>query len=166
MNETETPKIWYKQFWPWILIALPLTAVIGSMITINIAFTDADGLVKDDYYKEGLAMNRDIARKKNAENLGIEALATIDASNQTLSIKLNDAGIGVIQELTLSMIHPTRSDNDMTIVLKETAEKVYTGKISQKINPGNWWVRITPPNNTWYIEGRILLPQNQSLTLN
>jgi hypothetical protein len=64
------------------------------------------------------------------------------------------------------MIHPTRSDNDMTIVLKETAEKVYSGKITQKINPGNWWVRITPPNNTWYIEGRILLPQNQSLILN
>jgi hypothetical protein len=165
MSDTDTPKSWYKQFWPWFLIALPLTAVIGSMITINIAFTDADGLVKDDYYKEGLAMNRDIARKQNAENLGIEAQGNIDVSNETVSFLLNDAAIGNVNELSLSMIHPTRADNDMIIALNESTPKTFTGKLSQKINPGYWWVRITPPSNAWYIEGRIRLPQDQTLTL-
>lgn len=165
MSDTDTPKSWYKQFWPWFLIALPLTAVIGSMITINIAFTDADGLVKDDYYKEGLAMNRDIARKQNAKNLGIEAQGNIDVSNETVSFLLNDAAIGNVNELSLSMIHPTRADNDMIIALNESTPKTFTGKLSQKINPGYWWVRITPPSNAWYIEGRIRLPEDQTLTL-
>ena len=166
MSESQTPKIWYKQFWPWFLIALPMTAVIGSLITMNIAFTDADGLVKDDYYKHGKTINRDITRKRNAENLGIEALGTIDVASGLLSFKLNDASIGDVQELTVSMIHPTRSDNDMNIALNLTTENTYSGQLSQKINPGFWWVRITPPSNAWYIEGRIRLPEDQKLTLN
>ena len=45
MNELNP---WYKQFWPWFLMALPATAVIGGIITIVIAMTNPDGLVKDD----------------------------------------------------------------------------------------------------------------------
>ena len=36
---------WYKQFWPWFLISLPLSVVIASIVTINIAITTNDGLV-------------------------------------------------------------------------------------------------------------------------
>ena len=165
MSDPQTPKIWYKQFWPWFLIALPMTAVIGSMITINIAFTDADGLVKDDYYKHGKTINRDISRKRNAENLGIEALGTVDVSAGSVSVQLNDAAIGNVEQLSLSMIHPTRADNDINIPLNLTASKTYSGELSQTINPGYWWVRITPPSNAWYIEGRIRLPEDQKLTL-
>lgn len=165
MSDTHTPKAWYKQFWPWFLIALPMTAVIGSMITINLAITDADGLVKDDYYKHGKTINRDITRKHNAENLGIEAMGTIDVAAGSLSFKLNDAAIGNVRELTASMIHPTRADNDMNIALSLTAEKTYSGQLSKKINPGYWWVRIIPPSNAWYIEGRIRLPEDRNLTL-
>lgn len=35
-------KPWYRQFWPWFLIALPLTSVIGSFVTLWIAVTNAD----------------------------------------------------------------------------------------------------------------------------
>ena len=55
-------KPWYRQFWPWFLMALPGAAVIGGITTVIVATIDRDGLVKDDYYKEGLAINRDLAR--------------------------------------------------------------------------------------------------------
>ncbi len=35
-------KPWYRQFWPWFLIALPLTSVVASFVTLWIAVTDAD----------------------------------------------------------------------------------------------------------------------------
>jgi hypothetical protein len=165
MNNTTYPKAWYKQFWPWFLIALPMTAVIGSMITINIAFTDADGLVKDDYYKEGLAMNRDIARKQNAENLGVMASTEFNHQNGQITVNLNDAAVGNFDELMINLIHPTRSDNDMLLTLKKTADKTFLGKVNQTINPGNWWVRLSPVNDSWYIEGRIYLPKENQLTL-
>ncbi|MGL4901125.1 MAG: FixH family protein, partial [Shewanella sp.] len=41
---------WYKQFWPWFLIILPLCAVIASFATLKIALTNSDALVAEDYY--------------------------------------------------------------------------------------------------------------------
>ena len=63
MNDV-TP--WYKQFWPWFLMALPATAVVGGIITIVIAMTNPDGLVQDDYYKAGLGINRTLEREQQA----------------------------------------------------------------------------------------------------
>ena len=144
MTENNQPKAWYKQFWPWFLIALPASAVIASMITINIAFTDRDGLVKDDYYKAGKAINRDITRKKNAENLGVTANTQFDLQKGDISATLNDASIGNVDKLVVSLIHPTRSDNDMDIILQKSADKIYTGKIEQKINLIEWYTQTIP----------------------
>ena len=43
---------WYKQFWPWFLITLPGIVVIASMITIYIAVTNPDRLVKKDQHED------------------------------------------------------------------------------------------------------------------
>lgn len=166
MNDTSLVEAWYKQFWPWFIIALPLTAVIGSMITMKIAFTDADGLVKDDYYKEGLAMNQDKARKHYAENLGLEAQGRFDVDTGSVTIVLNDAAIGHYDKLNVTMIHPTRSNNDMSIPVKKSDNNSYIGHMPHEPKPGYWWIRLSPEVNNWYIEGRVNLPGTQVLHLN
>jgi len=45
-NTPEPP--WYKQFWPWFIIALPATAVIASFITLYLAISRPDYIVVDD----------------------------------------------------------------------------------------------------------------------
>ena len=47
---------WYRQGWPWFLIALPATAVVAGIATLVIAAKTFDGMVVDDYYKEGQAI--------------------------------------------------------------------------------------------------------------
>ena len=44
----ETPRPWYREPWPWVLIAIPMTAVVASGITIWLALTRPDYLVVDD----------------------------------------------------------------------------------------------------------------------
>jgi len=39
---------WYKQFWPWFIIALPATAVIASFVTLYLAISRPDYIVVDD----------------------------------------------------------------------------------------------------------------------
>ncbi len=39
---------WYKQFWPWFIIALPASVVVASFITLWIAISNPDQLVVDD----------------------------------------------------------------------------------------------------------------------
>jgi hypothetical protein len=35
-------KPWYRQFWPWFLIAIPLAGVLTASITAAYAYRDAD----------------------------------------------------------------------------------------------------------------------------
>ena len=45
-NNPVTP--WYRQFWPWFIIALPASAVVASFITLWIAISNPDQVVVDD----------------------------------------------------------------------------------------------------------------------
>ena len=64
---------WYRQGWPWFLIALPATAVVAGIVTLVIAAKTFDGMVVDDYYKEGRAIVQTIGRVEHARELGLRA---------------------------------------------------------------------------------------------
>jgi len=43
---------WYRQFWPWFIIALPASAVIAGFFTLWLAISHPDHLVvEDDEYR-------------------------------------------------------------------------------------------------------------------
>ena len=44
-NEQEDTKPWYRQFWPWFIIALPASAVVAGLTTLWIAVQTTDSLV-------------------------------------------------------------------------------------------------------------------------
>jgi hypothetical protein len=44
-------KPWFKQFWPWFLIALPGSVVIASMFTITLAVQNAPVIVEKNLGK-------------------------------------------------------------------------------------------------------------------
>lgn len=62
MNDvTQTPAIrpWYKEPWPWILMAGPAVAIVGCAITIYYAMTRfADEPIYDGGVKRGLVVER------------------------------------------------------------------------------------------------------------
>ncbi len=109
---------WYRQFWPWFIIALPLTAVIASIATLIIAAHDPDGLVADDYYKQGLAINQTLDRERRAQTLGLSGLLRVDTSTQRISLTLEGPLDARDQkDMVLRMIHPTRPNLDRTLTL-------------------------------------------------
>ena len=55
MNET-TARPWYRHVWPWLLIVPPAAAVIGGSITLYLAVTRPDALVRKDCVKDGVTM--------------------------------------------------------------------------------------------------------------
>ncbi|MDU0355093.1 FixH family protein [Paraglaciecola aquimarina] len=62
---------WYKQFWPWFLIIVPLTSMILSFTMMHLAFNTDDSMVIDDYYKEGKGINVKLQAIQKAKELGI-----------------------------------------------------------------------------------------------
>src|SRR5690606_1506098 len=71
-NSDTTP--WYRQFWPWFVIALPATAVIAGLTTLTIAIKNADDVVADNWYREGRATNRSLEAEQRARQYGIRAV--------------------------------------------------------------------------------------------
>ena len=41
-------KPWFKQFWPWFLIALPGSVVIASLFTVTLAVQNAPIIIQKD----------------------------------------------------------------------------------------------------------------------
>jgi len=93
---------WYRQFWPWFLILLPASVVVAGLTTLYIANRHADDLVVDEYYKDGLAINRQLEKKQRAEQQGIAASLVFSGSRVSARV----SGPVDAQQLRLFMSHP------------------------------------------------------------
>jgi hypothetical protein len=62
---------WYKQFWPWFIIALPASVVVASFFTLWLAISNPDQLVVDENeyrkLKSELKAQPSVKEKKEVE---------------------------------------------------------------------------------------------------
>ena len=162
MNEVSP---WYKQFWPWFIMAFPASAVIAGIATVFIAISNPDGLVKDDYYKAGLGINKTLEREQQAAALGLSAAATWAPQQQQVSLQLDAHQPVKSERLLLQLVHPTRSGQDMQVPLLHQGSGRYSGLLENTPSMGNWYLFITPEDDSWRINGRARLPEQTSWNL-
>ena len=143
---------WFREFWPWFLMAFPATAVVAGFITLWLAIESADGMVADDYYKQGLAINRTLAREQMAEQLGLTALAHIEAGQ--VDVNLSGKFVAQPPRLTLRITHPTRAGLDQTITLTHDQRGHYLGHI-QLLTQGHWKMLLEDEGKTWRLRGHM-----------
>ena len=137
-SNSSSPPPWYKQFWPWFLISFPAIAVFAGIATIVLAIKSDDGLVKDDYYKAGLAINQVLELKQKAQKLNLNADVNWDKLTQTITLKLTGNISEPPARLTMQLAHATRANHDQTITLFLAPDKKsYTGRLNA-IKSGNW----------------------------
>ena len=149
-NETQI-KPWYKQFWPWFVISLPASAVVAGIITVFIAFDNADSLVVDDYYKAGLAINDQVQLQKNALNYGYAAILKRLPDNR-LFLKFDNA-TPESQYLELKWIHPVDSDKDFSIILNRQKDGSFQNKSINNF-AGRWYLRLSQADD-WLLKSEI-----------
>ncbi len=157
MNDMH-PAPWYRQFWPWFIMALPASAVFAGIATLVIAVKHPDGLVEDDYYKAGLAINQDLARRDRAAARGLQAGVDWHAATHTLRLQLSGEG-PFPGRLHLRLVHPTRAGLDRDVPLLRQPDGTYLGSLAGTPEPGNWHLILAPLDETWRIRGRATLPE-------
>lgn len=55
------PKPWWREPWPWILMAGPFAAIIGCIITIVLATQNfSDQAIEDGGFKRGLVVTKSV----------------------------------------------------------------------------------------------------------
>jgi hypothetical protein len=143
----------------WLVISLPLTAVVGGMITIYLAVSTSDGLVVDDYYKRGKAINLDLARDAAAARYGLTASLVL-YQGDTLRLQLGAGNGRWPDRIRLSLLHPTRAGLDQVVELQHAGGGSYRGRIAPPRN-GRWYVQLEADD--WRLFGALSVPQDGPL---
>ncbi len=155
---------WYRQMWPWVLIALPLASVVASFTTLYIAMQDPDGLVKDDYYDTGVAIQARSERMMTARQMGLAGELVLAPGGGELTFRFEDNVPADVQALTIALRHATRAQYDTDLTLTARGDG-YTGVLQEPLAPGNWNINIDPPDKAWRIRGRGFVSQEPQSTL-
>lgn len=136
---------WYRQLWPWLIVSGPAAVLLAGAVTTWIAFASADGLVAEDYYKQGLAINKVLAREEAAKRLGIAA-----------EVRMSGPSIRVIlkgeapEALFVHLAHATRAGHDQRLRLAPAGNGIYQAAL-EPLPPGRWRIVIEDPRATWRI---------------
>jgi hypothetical protein len=156
---------WHSYPLVWMMIAIPFSAVIMGVVMIWLAVGTEDGLVVDDYYKQGLAINEDISRDKRAAELGLNANIEFDNSTRIIHLKF-DKGIieSYPEKLHLHIQHATREDSDILVVLDHGIGDQYIGHSSEKISDGIWYFELAEAD--WKLNARSYVRTENFIQLN
>lgn len=146
----------------WLLISLPMTAVIASMVTIYLAVSTSDGLVVDDYYKRGKAINVDLARDAAAARHELRADIDLDMRNNHVQLLLQGNIEPLPETLTLSLLHPTQAGYDQLLSLQHAGDGVYSGAIDE-VGRGNWYLQLETVE--WRLSGSMQMPHTGKIVL-
>jgi len=140
---------WYKEPWPWILMSGPAAVIVAGIATVWIAFATSDGLVAEDYYRQGLAINQELRREQAAVDRGIRA--TFERAGDRLRVRLTGAEPDAV---VAQVVHATRAGLDQRIRLLPSGSGVYEGVLAE-LPPGRWQVVIEDPRREWRLSGAL-----------
>ena len=162
---TETIKPWYHHRWPWMLMLGPFMVVVAGAITAYLAVASNDGLVDDDYYKQGLAINQETARDRRATELGLSADLMIDAEHRLIRVSLQSRKLGTFPEtLKLNIAHPTRSGLDQSLSLRADGPATYSAGLGASLT-GRWHVALEDGQHEWRLADDWVLEKQPVLML-
>lgn len=154
MIKATDSKPWYKQFWPWFVISLPATAVVAGLITVVIAVQNKPDIVRDDWYKDGFAIQQRKERTERAKALGIGFDYLLE--QETLKLHLVPEGLdtAVAPILIVSLQHPTLQARDIEATAALMPDGRYTALLQARPE-GLYRAQISAPNSDWQINGDI-----------
>lgn len=178
-DTTSAPSPWYRHRWPWLLAIAPTAALIVGVFTFWLAATTGDSMVVDDYYRQGRAINQQLARDRQASALGLQAtLSAIAGKAQspaadgdaaavrtTITLALTALrGTDWPAQLTLRVVHATRAELDADFLLAHTGGGVYSvpGVLP---TGGRWLVQLEDPGRTWRLVEPVVTSFDASIQL-
>lgn len=154
---------WYHEPWPWLLMAGPVAVIVAGVITVYLAVATNDGLVADDYYKRGLAINQTLSRDAVARQLGHRARIAFAADFGRVDVTLQgDAAPS--GPLILRLAHPGRPALDRALPLMLQGGTTYVSAFPA-LSPGRWQVTLEDAGRSWRLVGDVQVPGHGSLDL-
>lgn len=142
MSKQHSPRPWYREPYVWLIVTFPMVAILAGTVTIYLAIKSDDGLVKDDYYKEGLQINMVLKRDRAAVEYGMAAVLLFNHEAGMVRVKLESKKpYEYPEQVNFKLLHTTRSGYDQILKLDKVGPQFYQGKI-QGLPAGTWNVQV------------------------
>lgn len=154
MTRTITPgteQPWYRDRWPWLLMSMPAISVVLGVAMLVLALGSDDGLVDDDYYREGLAINQQLDKQARARALRLRAHLSVSDERDLVRVRL-DGDAPAAEALLLRLVHPTRAGEDQHIRLQRRPGRIYEANVGVPA-PGRWRIVLEDDAGTWRLSG-------------
>ena len=163
---------WWKQRWPWLLMAGPAIVIVAGTYTGYLAFTRQDALVVGDYYKQGKAINQDLRRDRVASSLGLSLSLGYDATQGLLAGQLHRDGNGASadgggsdnKQLFLRLSHATLPEKDIQLMVQPDAFGRFHINLPM-LERSRWVVLVEGDKRDWRLAGAWSWPAERSITL-
>ena len=165
MNQDSAP--WYKQVWLWLVLAPLIMVISASFFMIYLAISSDDGVVVDNFYKDGLAIKVRAQQDEYAAQRDIKAELKVE--NQMINLKLSGHLDTLPSQLKLQIIFPTLASKDVNVTLTESGG-IYTGAMPGGIE-GRRQLQIQPigesnqESDYWRLHGETVFPLTQPVML-
>lgn len=145
------PEPWYRQFWPWFLIALPGSVVIASFVTLWLAISRPNPMVVDDYARIARSTEQRLERDQAAAALGVHAEIRLIAGANIVEIRLLPETV-VPESLELRLSHPLIEERDQIVSMMRVP-----GGWSAELEPpvGRWYLQLYPGDRSWRLSGEL-----------
>jgi hypothetical protein len=157
MNNLLTDKPWFREPWPWLLASGPLLVVVASFVSAWIAIKSSDGLVSEDYYRQGLAAQETISRSDKAIAMGLAARVHITSDTLSVGLSAKTADFQMPAAVRITISHPTRAGLDQTLLIPGEGQGRYVSKYRLPA-AGHWLILIEDEANNWRMMGSVVLP--------
>lgn len=147
-----------------LLAGIPTLAVIVSTVGLVLAAGGAGDLVRDDYYKAGLVVQRDVAAEQQATALGLR----MDVAVLGDVVELRSAQ-PLPNELQLAFVHPAWAAKDVSVTLERVAMQDgdssahWRGRVATPLPNVRWTVIVTADGARWRVRGDAQLPGRVTL---
>lgn len=116
--EREDIEPWYRQFWPWFIMALPAFAVVAGLYTVWLAMQSEDSLVVRSDDGVNVVTEQNLAAEREAVRLGLVVEIDIQLETGAVVATLSSSpGVDLPASLHLQMRHPTMVSRDSEIDL-------------------------------------------------
>lgn len=154
---------WWNEPMVWLIIALPVAAVIGASTSAWIAIKNADTPVIEEHAKQGMGIISLAAeRDRKAAELGAEA--TLSAQPGRLTLTLSGHFATPPKHLLLTLAHPSNADLDMVVLLEPAGDNEYAAAYAS-IPDGKRLLDLSPSDKAWRLTGQWQAPFTGSTQL-
>lgn len=167
-SQNEPVTRFYQEPVVWLMMTILTVTFCMGVVILTAAIRSGDGVVVDNFYKDGRSHYMRLEEDQAALDMGLNAIARLEQDQLLLQLagELDDYP----EQLMFKFISRTNHRFDYFMVLERQEGNIYSGKMTQELSHPRWLIQLQPSypdqdGSLWRLHGEILWPLERPIQL-